>query len=227
MFDRFDPTDRIHFLNLAAVMEGSLIVIAFVCGWLAEAQPLHSLQWQWDALVWGVVGTVPLFGLFLLSYRFPIGPLFKIKRFLVEMLGPSLVACRWYDLVLLALLAGFSEELLFRGVLQPWFGQGKFGSSEFLIGLIGSNILFGLAHTVTPTYAILAALVGVYLGVLRQATGSPNLIAPMVTHGLYDYFAFLVVAHTYRSEQSIESHQELPEEDQDDPGRKNEGNVKK
>jgi hypothetical protein len=62
-----------------------------------------------------------------------------------------------------------------------------------LAGLILSNVIFGLLHCITPTYAILAGLIGVYFGLLLDATGTPNLLAPILAHGLYDYLAFLVV----------------------------------
>ena len=39
----------------------------------------------------------------------------------------------------------------------------------------------------TVLYAIIAGLVGVYLGVLYEATG--NLLAPMTAHALYDAVA--------------------------------------
>ena len=77
-----------------------------------------------------------------------------------------------------------SEELLFRGVLHP------------LAGPFWSNVLFGLAHFITPTYAVLAGLLGAYLGGLLEL--SENLLAPIITHGLYDFLAFLVVARECR-----------------------------
>jgi hypothetical protein len=41
----------------------------------------------------------------------------------------------------------------------------------------------------SATYAILAALIGLYLGLLLIWTG--NLLAPAVAHGLYDFIALL------------------------------------
>jgi membrane protease YdiL (CAAX protease family) len=193
-----DLTNRGYFLNLAAVFEGGLLVVALGLGWLLDVEPLESFAWRWADLAWGLAAAVPLVVLFLLSHRFPVGPFLPIKRFLIEMLGPSLVNCRWYDLVLLSVLVGFSEELLFRGVVQPWFANwGMFA------GLVGSNILFGLAHFITPLYALTAALIGCYLGVLLNVTG--NVLAPVATHAAYDFLAFLVVARAYKSERSRHS----------------------
>ncbi len=209
MLDKFDPADRGQFLNLAALSEGALIVLALGLGWIAGIDPLRSILWNWESAGWGVAATVPMFLLFVVFYRFPVGPMLEIKRFLVEMLGPSLHVCRWYDLILLGMVAGFAEELLFRGLLQPWFGH--FG---FLAGLIASNVIFGLAHLITPTYAIIAAVIGVYLGLLPQTTDPPNVSVPIISHALYDYLAFLVVVRTYRSELRDEQFEdaEIPDE---------------
>ncbi|HEY2253807.1 MAG TPA: CPBP family intramembrane glutamic endopeptidase [Planctomycetaceae bacterium] len=180
----FDLTDRYHFLSVAVLFEGSLIGIASALGWWFGVDPLARLDWTWPGLIWGLAATVPMFVTFFAANRFPIGPLRDIKRFLHEELGPSLVACRWYDLLLVAMVAGIGEELLFRGVLQS------------LIGNFWSNVIFGLLHFITLPYAILAGLIGGFLGwVLNQ---SENILAPIIAHGLYDFLAFLVVARECR-----------------------------
>jgi len=180
----FDLTDRYSFLSVAVLFEGGLIGIASALGWWFSVDPLMQLAWTWPGLLWGLAATIPMFALFLASNRFPIGPLRGIKHFLHEVLGPSLVVCRWYDLLLVAAVAGIGEELLFRGVLQP------------LMGTFWSNVIFGLVHFITLPYAILAGLIGGYLGWLLNE--SENILAPIITHGLYDFLAFLVVARDCR-----------------------------
>ena len=180
MESMLDLTNRYDFLGVAVLFEGSLIGIAAALGWWFGVDPLAQLAWDRHGLIWGLAATLPMIGLFLAANRFPIGPLRTIKQFLHEALGPSLVACRWYDLLLVAMVAGIGEELLFRGVLQP------------LIGKLWSNVLFGLLHFITLPYAVLAGLIGGYLGWLLDQ--SENILAPIITHGLYDFLAFLVVA---------------------------------
>lgn len=180
----FDLTDRYSFLSVAVLFEGGLIGIASALGWWFGIDPLAQLAWTWPGLIWGLAATVPMFGLFLASNRFPIGPLRGIKQFLHEVLGPSLVVCRWYELLLVAAVAGLGEELLFRGVLQP------------LVGGLWSNVIFGLVHFITLPYAVLAGLIGGYLGWLLNE--SENILAPIIAHGLYDFLAFLVVARECR-----------------------------
>jgi membrane protease YdiL (CAAX protease family) len=180
----FDLINRYEFLGAAIVFEGSLIGLAWGLGRWFGIDPLAHCDWSLASLAWGSAATIPMFALFAVSYRWPLGPLRHIKRLLIETLGPSLAACRWYDLALLAAVAGISEELLFRGVLQPH------------LGLVASNVFFGLAHSISPLYAVLAGGMGLYLGWLLDATG--NVLAPIVTHGLYDFLAFIVVARDYR-----------------------------
>lgn len=170
---------------------------ALLLGGLAGINPFAHFYFSWVALGKAVAGTLPLALLFLASYRFPVGPLWTIKRLIIETLGPYLDACRWHDLFLLALLAGVCEELFFRGFLQPWIET----MGGPIPALIGSNLLFALAHFITQTYALIAGLMGVYLGLLLDAGEQRNLLIPIATHTIYDFFAFVVVTRTFRQEQ--------------------------
>lgn len=188
----FDLTKRRDFVAAAVLFEGGLIGIAVVLGWWFEVAPLARLSWNVAAVGWALGATIPMFALFLVMSRYPVGPLRRIKQFLFEALGPSLLACRWYDLLLVAALAGIGEELLFRGVLQP------------LMNIFWSNLVFGLAHFITPTYFVLAGLLGAYLGWLLECSG--NILAPVIAHGLYDFLAFLAVACELRRERAHAHH---------------------
>jgi len=86
-------------------------------------------------------------------------------------------------IALMAIAAGISEELLFRGVLQTW---GAAFAPELLV-IIVTNALFGMMHMRTALYALIAGLVGMYLGVLYMLTD--NLLAPIAAHALYDAVA--------------------------------------
>ncbi|PQA86738.1 CPBP family intramembrane glutamic endopeptidase [Hyphococcus luteus] len=86
-------------------------------------------------------------------------------------------------IALMAVCAGISEELLFRGLLQTWIA----GFAPLAVAIILSNVVFGMLHMRTILYAVIAGLVGVYLGVLFAVTD--NLLAPMAAHALYDAVA--------------------------------------
>jgi membrane protease YdiL (CAAX protease family) len=180
----FDWTNRYDFLGIALLFEGTMIGIAGLLGRWLGVHPLAELSWTLAGLAWGVACTGPLLLVFAISYRYPVGGLRHIKQILMETLGPSLANCRWYDLLLLGAVAGVSEELLFRGVLHP------------AMGLVGSNIVFALVHAVSPLYAVLAGGIGILLG--WQLNESQNLLAPILTHSLYDFVAFLVIARDAR-----------------------------
>lgn len=205
-----DLRDREQFLNAAVLCELGLVAVAFFLGWLLGINPMETVRWTFAAFFWGVLGTLPMLLLFGLTYRHPFGPLLRIKQLLIDYLGPPLAACRWYELILLSILVGFSEELLFRGLFQSWLsGWGQ------TAGLVGSNILFGLAHAVTPAYSLLAGGMGLYLGLFMQTAGEGNLLVPMIIHGLYDYVAFLVVARAYRIQRAERG--DLNEDDEETP----------
>lgn len=193
-----DPRPRIpvgkDFLNIAFWFEGSMVGVAWLIGWFVDINPFANLSLDGNALYLGIVGTIPLFLLFLLFYRYPLGPLEAIKNSLLDILGPVFSRCGWFELAILAMVAGVSEEVLFRGLLQPWL-EGIAGRSG---GLILSNVLFGLLHWITPMYALIAGLIGFYLGLMMDITASRHLSTPIVIHGLYDFLAFMIVAEAYR-----------------------------
>jgi uncharacterized protein len=180
-----NPRRRFDFLAIALFIEGGLIGVAALGGWLLEINPFSRLRWEPVAALQGLLAALGMFGLFLGSYGSPAPRLREIREFLRDTVGPLLAQCSWYDLVLVSALAGVGEELLFRGLLQPW------------LGLFWSNVVFALVHLITPMYALLAGLIGLFLGWLFNA--SDNLLAPIVTHGLYDLLAFVVVVRDYRA----------------------------
>jgi membrane protease YdiL (CAAX protease family) len=190
---------RTRFMSLAVIFEGSLVAVALALGWIFHIDVLGRLIFSVGATVVGLVGAVPPFALLLTTERFKIPALERIKRLLLETLGPSLLVCRWYDVVALAAVAGVGEEFLFRGALQPLLERWTTSTSwSWVAGLLLSNVIFGLLHFITPTYAVLAGLMGVYFGLLLDATGSRNVLGPILAHGLYDYLAFVVLIRTVR-----------------------------
>jgi uncharacterized protein len=191
--------DRTRFMALALIFEGSMVLVALVIGWIFHLDVFHGLRATIPAVVVGVAGAIAPFVLLLASERWKIPAIERIKILVVESLGPSLVACNWFDIILLALVAGIGEEVLFRGAVQPLLERWTASlSGSVAIALILSNVIFGLLHCVTPTYALLAGLMGVYFGLLLDATGSRNLLGPILAHGLYDYLAFLLLIRAAR-----------------------------
>lgn len=190
---------RAHFLLLAVLAEGALVVVALLVGWIFHVDVLSGLRPSVAAVLVGLVGAVPPFVLLVATEPLRIPALERIKDLVLETLGPSLTSCRWFEVILLAAVAGVGEEILFRGAVQPLFERWTMPSGWSRAGgLIASNVIFGLLHFITPTYAVLAGLMGVYFGLLLDAAGPRNLLAPIVAHGLYDYLAFLVLIRAAR-----------------------------
>jgi len=183
------------FFKSACYFEASLVIVAVFLGWVADIDPLENLYFSETAIAYGVIGTAPLFLMFLALEKMQGESVVNIRKLLLNTLGPGLHRYHWTDLFILAAIAGVSEELLFRGVIQPWI-ENSWGITA---GLIGSNIVFGLVHAVTPLYAALAALVGIYLGLSLDYGGERNLLIPIIIHGFYDFLAFVALMRVYRA----------------------------
>jgi hypothetical protein len=181
---------------LAVAFEGGLGLLALMLGWLFEVWPVPGVErsgaaWadQLPALLWGLAATVPLLLAFWLIDRFPWGPLADLKAYVERLVVPWFRDCSVADLALVALAAGFGEELLFRGFLQHGLAGWLTPPWGVWAALAIASAVFGCAHMVSAAYAILAAVIGVYLGLLLIWTG--NLLTPAVAHGLYDFVAIL------------------------------------
>nr|WP_232470428.1 CPBP family intramembrane glutamic endopeptidase [Methylococcus sp. BF19-07] len=172
-----------------------MLLLAFGFGGLAGIDPVATLRFDLDGLVYGLAGTLPLCLIFQWSYSTHVASLREIKQVLVDRLGPFLAACGMADLLFLGFLAGVTEEILFRGFLQPWF-EANWG---WLGGLVFSNLVFALVHWVSPLYALLAGLTGIYLGFALDVGGERNLLVPILIHSLYDTIAFRAVVASYRA----------------------------
>jgi membrane protease YdiL (CAAX protease family) len=175
---------------LGVAFEGGLILVALLTGWMLGQPALATFSWNLNDALLGVAATVPPLLVFLACLRWPIGPLRRIKQFCAEVLRPALAPCSVAELALISLLAGLGEEMLFRGVLQracaAWSG-------DRWVGLAAASVLFGLAHAITLTYIVYAALMGAFLGWLWLATG--NLLTVVVVHTLYDFAALLYLLY--------------------------------
>ena len=177
---------RSRFLLMAVAFEGSLIAIAWLLGWLFGQPLVEQIRPEWSALGWGLAATAPLAAGLWLATRLPLGPLESLYTVVQRLIVPLFGGCTILDFALISLVAGVGEEMLFRGVIQQGLAQ---WSGSWWVGLMVASLLFGLVHMVTPTYAVLATLVGLYLGGLWIATD--NLLAPIVTHAAYDLFALV------------------------------------
>ncbi len=88
-------------------------------------------------------------------------------------------------IVALALMSGIGEELLFRGLLQPY------------VGLIAQAVIFGLLHQLPGrsrwVWVAWAAAVGLLLGAVFELTGS--IIGPIVAHAMVNGLNLAYLKH--------------------------------
>lgn len=106
------------------------------------------------------------------------------------------------EIALISLLAGLGEEGFFRGVIQCALA-GPVGPTG---ALLIASALFGLGHFVTPAYAFIAGVFGLYLGALLFLTG--NLLPAIVVHTLYDFFALVYLVRELRRRPEASSAEE-------------------
>lgn len=211
MSENDQPTDRQGIVLLAITVEGGLIIIAWILGWILGPLPLEHFTFTALGTLHGVLATIPIFLVFLATYHYPIGPLRRLKQVSAEFIGPVLASCTVIDMLGISILAGLGEEMLFRGVLQAAFDQWM----PFWLALVLASVLFGVLHAITPAYAVLATVMGAYLGWLYHFTG--NLFVPSLVHALYD---FLVLLYLLRGPEGplieAEDEEEVSEEEEDE-----------
>lgn len=178
-----EPDDARAF---AIVLAGALLVvaIAFGLGALLQTPPLATAEIGFWPIAIGVASAMPLV---LLLQWFLVTDVPNLARFRdsqIDYFAKIGFAFTPLRMALLAIGAGVSEEMLFRGVLQSWIADG----APLAAAIILPNIVFGLLHARTVLYALIAGVVGVYFGGLYALTG--NILAPIISHALYDWVAF-------------------------------------
>lgn len=189
------PEELTHrqFLAAAGLFEAGLLVLAFGGGWLTEVNPTAMLTLRGDDALLGLLASIPMLLMLTICMLSRSSGMAQIRSFLRDSAGVYLVRCSWADLFLLAVLAGVCEEIFFRGFLYAWISHWN-----PVLAVMMSNLLFALAHAVTPLYALLAGFLGLYLTALVSVDATPNLLIPVIAHALYDLIAFAVVIHDYR-----------------------------
>lgn len=179
-----DQQVRRHFVRFSALFLLGMAVVAAGLSAVSGINPLEKLAWSLRDVAIGIVSAVLMVTVFAVARR--------QRALATEILGAHLAACRWYDLVLLAIFVGVCEECLFRGVLEPWMARWSPWGAFILV-----NIVFGLLHAVSPTYAILAGTLGAIMSTLARYPEF-NLLRPIVAHAVYDLIGFFWIVGEYR-----------------------------
>ena len=136
-------------------------------------------------LIWGIAATLPMFAMAWLVERSRWRPLRYLRLVVHKLVVSAFSDCSTWQIALVSMLAGFGEELFFRGIMLDAL-RGNGGMTWIVaVALLVSSLLFGLAHAMTRAYLVLATLIGLYLGGLLLL--SESLLVPMMTHAVYDF----------------------------------------
>jgi len=185
---RSSEAARLTFLRLALSGEAGLLLLAWGLSRWLQLTPFSYFHPDPAGLLWGLAAVLPLLAGLAWMLNSNWRPVRQLVALVVERLGAMLAGQSVAGLAALATVAGVSEEVLFRGVVQPGLAR----SMPAGLALLGTSLLFGLVHFASRSYAILATIMGLYLGILFQLTG--NLLAPIVAHAAYDFAALLWVS---------------------------------
>ncbi len=167
----FEPLSRTQILIAMGVTAIILLIVAKL--WLQLSNiALLSLSWSSVSLLMGLgLGLAITVASSLVYY---IWAAYRHSAdYYLELVIKPLV---WFDLIWLGLLPGMSEELLFRGVMLPFFGLDT-------MGLLITSICFGVLHLSSFKqwpYVVWATVIGLVLGV--SAIYTHNLLVPIVAH---------------------------------------------
>ena len=172
-----------HPLTAAVIFQGMVIPLALGLALIVGVTPWDDFHLTAEALLVAVLATAPL----VIGFWATANARSPWFRDLGELVRPTLTAL-FRDrsegaVVLVCLLAGLGEELLFRGFLQAWLSQ----LISPWIGVALAAVAFGLLHFLSFTYFVVATALGLYLGVLYELTG--NLLIVCLVHALYDWVA--------------------------------------
>ena len=173
-----------RFLPIVMLGEGILLAVAYVWAWLIGLSlPFGSAAQGTIAGIGAAVGlaVVNLGFLRARGNRWPGDALRHVCRVIVR---PIFEHATLWHIVAVSALAGVSEELLFRGVLQT------------LVGLPAASVIFGAVHVGGRGfigYGVWAACIGALFGWLMVMTG--GLLAPIVAHAVYDALALAYVRY--------------------------------
>jgi|AZIH01.1.fsa_nt_gi membrane protease YdiL (CAAX protease family) len=168
--------------NAALMFQGGIGVLGLIAILVFGIPVQLSGPGLLPSVFYGMLGAVGTYALLLVLTRIP--GLFpdNLER---QMQGLYNFASGYSPavLILLSLLAGAGEELLFRGAVQGWLMEYSSPSAAVLT----ASVLFGLVHYVSFTYFLVATGLGLVLG--GAYVLSESLLLVMVWHAVYDMIA--------------------------------------
>lgn len=177
----------------ACLFELALLLLAFMWGGLFHRPDPADIYWSVKSTLIGFLAAIPPFGFFVWTLKSKFQVFAQHRQFLDLLLRPLFSRWPMLQLFILSVFAGIGEEAFFRGAIQGSLAD----RANVVLALVLASAFFGACHLITWTYAIIAALIGAYLGLLWIWSG--NLFTPMVTHAIYDFAALVYFLRVHRS----------------------------
>jgi hypothetical protein len=188
------------FVLIAILFESALGVVAVGVGGIFSYWPLIGLPPRAGGMTtvaavgWGLVAAAPMTLTLAIVAQSRFSPLVRLREQAEKLLVPLLAGCHPFELALVALVAGMGEEILFRGLIQEGLARWWSGlPAGWLVAWLVASLLFGVCHWLSGTYAFLAMLAGLYLGLLLLAFD--HLLVPITAHAMYDLAALVFLTH--------------------------------
>ena len=170
---------RSAFLRLEWLLSAALIALSIAWAMLRDLPLSEQLLPTAGRVAAGVVAGAALWTTIPLLLRST-----PMRRVWHGVLLPFAATLGPRDVVLVALLSGFTEELFFRGVLLPE------------VGIVLSSVCFGALHALCATYLVWATVIGAGFSALALVGGS--LVPPIVAHATYNLGALLILQRSAR-----------------------------
>ncbi|MBY0358410.1 MAG: CPBP family intramembrane metalloprotease [Candidatus Obscuribacterales bacterium] len=178
-------------LSLTITIEALLLLTATAWRFFGNIQLAPSLALSREAVIIGVlvglgIAAVSWFCYFLGKYL----RLFSgLRKFSKNFLAPLVLTLSWQDIIIMSLVSGFCEEILFRGIMQKE------------TNLFTASIAFGIFHDPSlqqKTYVLSAMIAGLVLGMAYMKTG--NLWTPIIAHILHNAISLLLLRYQVKPE---------------------------
>jgi membrane protease YdiL (CAAX protease family) len=197
----------------AVLFESALAVVAILLGWAIGPSARNLVPELQADQIWtiltglgqGLAAAIPIVIVIELIRHLPWEPIRELERLTEQGMVKSLLELTPWELIVISICAGIGEELLFRGWLMFWLADGLSlvapevpSQSLLIVALVVSSLVFGFFHPITRLYVVLAALMGVYFGLLVIWTG--NLLVPITAHAAYDAAQLLLTKREVQQE---------------------------
>jgi hypothetical protein len=178
MNERLAQPSLITAIALAA--EGGLVALALLLASWWGHNPWGNLQWTSDmllanlaAIVMGAVAALPIMAGLVYFDRHPSEWLLPLKQSVDREVVPLFAHCGIPEFALIALAAGFGEELFFRGLLQGGIAREITGVWGTVAGLVVGSATFGVCHWLNREYALIRLADRRLSGALADRHGQP------------------------------------------------------